>query len=171
MDAVWIKNEPDEQGTYHVYLELGPDDVIPLDVTTAYQWAREVLSAVAQAEYDAAVIKQIEALGMPPKAVAEVVGTLREDRADHVPVSAIPGLQLVPGVSQRSRMGFLRLDRRGEPIGQWELDDARQHALAVIEAFEVSILDSAYLRALEHNIGIERGRALNVVGDLINHRA
>lgn len=167
--ALWIKSEADEHGTYHVYLELGEDDVIPLGVDDAYGWAREVLSAVAAAEYDAAVLHQADALGLEDAAV-EVVTQLRADRAEHVPVSAIPGLALVPGVSAATRMGFLRLERHGEPIGQWELEDARQHALAVIEAFEVSILDSSYLRMLERAIGVERDRALQVVADLYRHR-
>lgn len=168
--AIWIKNEADEHGTYHVYLELGEDDVIPLGVDDAYGWAREVLSAVAAAEYDAAVLHQTLALGLENEAIAEVVTQLRADRAEHVPVSAIPGLALVPGVSAATRVGFLRLERHGKPMGQWELEDARQHVLAVIEAFEVSILDSSYLRMLERVIGIERDRALQVVADLHQHR-
>lgn len=168
-DSVWIKSEPDDTGTYHLYLELGPDDVVPLGVTEAYGWAREVLSAVAAAEYDAAVMRQIRSLGLPQQGAAEMVQLMRADRAEHVPVSMIPGLALVPGVSAFTGLAFVRLDRHGRPVGQWEMDDARQHALGVIEALEVTALDSAYLRALGH-IGIDRGRALQVVTDLVNHR-
>jgi hypothetical protein len=64
MDAIWIKSEPDAQGRYHLYLELGEDDVVPLGVDDAYGWAREVLSAVAAAEYDAAVMRQLKSLNI-----------------------------------------------------------------------------------------------------------
>lgn len=169
-DAVWIKSEPDDDGTYHVYLELGPDDVIPIDSAAAYGWAREVLSAVAQAEYDAAVLAQAVALGLGDDAAAELVIDLRADRAEHVPVSLIPGLALIPGVSQATRKGFLRLERHGKAYGQWEPDDARRHALGIIEAFEVSILDSAYLRLLQHRIGAPPDTARAAVGALAKYR-
>lgn len=169
-ESVWIKSEPDEAGTYHLYLELGPDDVVPLGVEEAYGWAREVLSATAAAEYDAAVLRQLKHVGIDKEAVVEMVRLMRDDRAEHIPVSMIPGLALVPGVSAFTGNGFLRLDRHHKRVGQWELDDARQHALGVIEALEVTTLDSAYLRALEHHAGIDRGRALQIVTDLANHR-
>jgi hypothetical protein len=170
-EAVWIKSEPDENGAYHLYLELGPDDVAPLNAATAYGWARQVLSAVAQAEHDAAVIAQVRSLGMPVESAAAIVSGLRADRAPSIPVDAVPGLALVPGVSSITGRGFLRLERHGKPVGQWEVQDARVHALAVIEALEVTTLDSAYFRALTGRIGIDRNRAMQVIGDLGRHRA
>lgn len=170
MDAVWIKSEPDEAGAYHLYLELGEDDVVPLGMEEAYGWAREVLSAVAAAEYDAAVLRQIQSLDLPVEAAVEMVRTIRDDRAEHIPISMIPGLALIPGVSAFTGNGFLRLERHGKAVGQWEMDDARQHALSVIEALEVTVLDSAYLRALEHTVDLDRGRAMAVVGGLAEHR-
>lgn len=170
LNAVWIKSEPDEHGRYHLYLELGPDDVTPLDVTAAYGWAREVLSAAAAAEYDAAVLAQLAAIGLDDGHAVTIVTALREDRAPYVPVGAVPGLALIPGVSHRNRLGFLRLERHGQPVGQWELGDAREHALAVIEALEVTVMDSAYLRALTGIVGVDRTRALAVVTDLASHR-
>lgn len=170
-DAIWIKSEPDDQGVYHLYLELNADDVVPLGPDEAYGWAREVLSAVAAAEYDAAVIRQLtDGLGLPLDSAVLMVRSMRDDRAEHIPVSMIPGLALIPGVSASSGNAFLRLDRHGKPVGQWEMDDARQHALGVIEALEITTYDGAYLRALAR-IGIDRTTALQVIGDLAQYRS
>jgi hypothetical protein len=170
VDAVWIKSEPDERGAYHLHLELGEDDVVPLDAEAVYGWAREVMAAVAAAEYDAAVMRQLQSLGVEQRAAAELVQMMRQDRAEHVPVSLIPGLALVPGVSAFTGNGFLRLERHGKAVGQWEMNDARQHALGIIEALEVTALDSAYLRVLQGNVSLDRDRALVVVGALAQHR-
>jgi hypothetical protein len=166
---VWIRSEPDEKGYYHVHVEVGKDRTYPMDGPTAYAWAREVLSAVAAAEYDAAVLKQMLDLGTDDEGAALMVTELRVDRAAEVPLSMIPGLAMRPGVSQRTRQGFLTLVLDGEPVGQWEMNDARQHALALLMAIEVAVLDGAYLRALEKT-GLERKLALHAISELGKHR-
>lgn len=169
-DVVWIKSEPDNDGRYHLYLELGPDDVVPLDQEAAYRWAREVLSAAAQAEYDAAVMRQLKWTGAEPQDAANAVVFLRERRGNTVPISAVPDLALVPGVSAFSGKGFLRLERRGKSVGQWDIADAKTHALAVIEAYEVTILDSAYLTFATKEIGADWNTGLAMVTDLYRFR-
>lgn len=170
LGSVWITSAPDEAGHYHVAIETDADTSFPMDVTNAYAWAREVLSAVAAAEYDAAVVKQMRIkLDVPQEAIGLIVSEIRADRAAEVPLSMVPGLGMTPGVSAFTGKGFLALSVRGKRVGQWELEDARQHALALLLAIEVAVLDGAYLRALE-NIGLERNQALNVIDDLINFR-
>jgi hypothetical protein len=166
--AVWLRSEPDQTGTYHLRLELGPGDVVPLDTLAAYRWAAEVLAATAAAEHDAAVVAQLTALGVKDSVAAGVVTALRADRPGSG--AAVPGLALVPGVSHRTRDGFVLLERHGEPFGQWDLDAARHHAAGVLEAVEVALLDATYLRALTGLVGLDRDRALAVVADLANHR-
>lgn len=163
--SVWIRSHPDEQGIYRLVLEMGPDDSIPLTRALADAWAREVLSAVAAAEYDAALVRQMRAMGLDDGAVVVMVQEMRADRAGETPSSLIPGLSLTAGVSARTGDGFLTLARHGKPVGQWSMDDAREHAVTMLTAIEVAGLDGAYLRAAE-KFGLDRNRALQAVDDL-----
>ncbi len=169
VDSVWIKSEPDENGRYHVYMETGPDQSIPLDADAAYGWAREVLSAVAQAEHDAAVIKQLRRVGTDVDSAAHLVADMRQDRAEHIPISVLPGFAIKPGVTREAK-AFLVIQRNGEPIGQWDMDDARAHALNVLEAIEVAPLDSAYVRILTSKVGISHEVAQTMVHALADER-
>lgn len=168
--AVWIRSYADEGGHYHVVIEADDDTSFPMDATAAYGWAREVLSAVAAAEYDAAVIKQLHSTALGAAAIAQVVQEIRADRAGEVPLSMVPGLSMTPGVSQRTGEGFLVLSVRGTAVGQWEMDAAREHALALLTCIEVAVLDGAYLRALE-KFGLEPQTALHVVSQLGEFRS
>lgn len=169
MDTIWIKTEPDLDDVYHTVLELGDDDIVPLDADAAYRWAREVLSSVARADYDAAVVKQAESLGMPREGIGMLVQELRDGRAGDLPLSAT-GLRLIPGVSHRTGKGFLILEHKGEQVGQWELEEARTHAMHVLEAFEVAQLDTGYLRTLTKYFGLGSDRARAVVAKLVDYR-
>lgn len=148
METLWVKTEPDLAGVYHVVLELGPDDIWTLDEDAAYRWVGHCLAAAAQAEYDAAVLAQLTALGLPQDVVVATVQKLRSGRPASVPLAEGTGLALVPGVSASTRKGFLRIERNGQPIGQWEIEDARQHGMYVVESVEVAKLDTAYLAVL-----------------------
>jgi hypothetical protein len=98
-----------------------------------------------------------------------VVRTLRADRPP-LDDRATEPFVFEPGVSRRSSKGFLQIVLGGQTLGQWELADAREHVLTILEAYAVADLDSAYQRALVGVIGIEPGRAQAVIEDLVNFR-
>jgi hypothetical protein len=164
--GIWLRDQPDEDGTYHLSIEISPDDEAPLDADTAYRWAREVLSAVAQAEYGAAVVRQAGELGLDDVDAAHLLNALREVHAGQTPVTMLRGLSVVPGVSASTREPFLHLRRDGKTTAQWTPDDARRHALDVVEGVETAALDTAYRQVLEDRVGLDRLKAMVMVEHL-----
>jgi hypothetical protein len=168
--SIWIRSEPDAEGIYHLLLEVGPDDVVPLDVPLAYRWAGDVMRAVVAAEYDAAVFRQLCDMGIPRVESGRLVFDLRAERSPSVRMSSLPQMTLMAGVSDRTGEPFLLLAWEGETIGQWTVDLAREHALAVIEAAEVAALDGAYARLLIGQCGFPRDDALMMITGLGSYR-
>lgn len=166
MTALWVSTDPTPDGVYRVNLMWGPDQALVLDQETAMAHAREVLNAAAEAEYDAAVAKQLRARGVDHKAVVQMVLDLRAERPEVPPPTP---MSLTPGVSAFTGQPFIGLHMHGKQIGQWSPDDARDHAVYVLMSLRVAELDSAYLRGLRA-IGLDDSTARAVVGDLATHR-
>jgi hypothetical protein len=163
---VWARTVPDLDGTYHAALEIDDDTAFPLTDTTAHAHAVAVLSAVARAEYDAAVLHQ---LGGPPEdqiRAGQMVSVLRDLRA---PIAWPSPLTLEPGVSAFNGRPFLTVNIHGRPVGQWTPSDARGNALHVLEAVEAASLDTDYGRVLR-DVGVPAEQARTVVADLATHR-
>lgn len=167
--AVSIDSRVDEKGHYTVQLSW-PGGEVDMTYKLAISWARHVLSACAAAEYDATVLKQLSQLdGITEVMASHVVMEMREDRQAFVPDPILRGLALVPGVSHRSKEGFLAIVKDGEPIGQWDLEDGRKHALTMLEAMEVAPLDGAYYRTLLKT-EVDPPLARMIVSDLAAYR-
>ena len=166
---VWIKTEPSLDGsTYVVTVEVSEDRAILLTPETSPRYALTILQAIARAEYDAAVFKQLGAIIPDQRAVAELIVDLRKDRPD-IDTSATKPLEIEPGVNSKGKP-FLSVLIDGEKVGQWTMADARKHALVAMEAVVVADLDSGYYRALNGLVGLDEGRARNVVDDLQYYR-
>lgn len=165
-EAIWVSTDPTPDGVYRATLTWGEDHALVLDQEAAATHAREVLAAVAAAEYDAAVVSQLTALTDQDSAL-HMVRELRKDRAAG---STSTGLELVPGVSAFTGQAYLKIVLDGKPIGQWDPDDARQHAMYVMEAVQAAELDSAYLRLLRGVIGLDEQTGRAAVAGLRKHR-
>lgn len=167
--AVWIKTEPSIDGsTYMVTIEFSDDRSIPMTPDTAPRYAMTILQAVARAEYDAAVYRQLGKLISDQNSVAQLIVDLRKDRPD-VDQSATGPLRIEPGVN-RDGEPFLHVHIDDELIGQWTMQGAREHALTALEATIEADLDSGYYRSLAGLVGLEEARARQVIEDLANHR-
>ncbi len=130
-----------------------------------------MLDAAHRAAYDAAVLEQLHTkLGIAADDAARLVMDMRADRPAQ-DLSATKPLKLVPGVSAFTRAPFLRIEMNGKAVGQWSVEDARQHALGVLEAVVVADLDANYYRALIGQVHLDEGRSRQVVADIANHRA
>ncbi len=168
--CVWIRTTPDLDGIYWVVLEIDDDTSHPLPVASAMVHARAVLAAVARAEYDAAVVRQMTKVGKAGdkdhRHAATLVGMMRNDRP---PIEWPSPLALEPGVSAFTGDPFLHVMIRGRIVGQWTIPDARDHAIGVLEAVEAAYLDGGYLRALR-TAGIDDPQARAVVDNLATHR-
>jgi hypothetical protein len=166
-EAIWVRTDPTPDGVYRVTMTWGDDRALVLDREAAAAHAGEVLAAVAEAEYDAAVVRQLTTLTGDQENALMVVRGLRKDRASAAPTT---GLGLVPGVSAFTRRAYLKILMDGKPIGQWDPADARQHATFVLEAVRVAELDSAYLRMLRGVVGLDDQTARGTVGGLGQYR-
>lgn len=167
MSAVWIKTEPSVDGArYVVTIEASEDLATTLSPDRALRYASGVLEAASRADYDAAVFKQVTAL-TSLQAARQLVVDLRGDRPPLDDEATYP-IALEPGVN-RSQEPFLTIRINGEPVGQWGIQDARSHALGVLEAVGRADLDSAYYRTLVGTVGLDENRARQVVADVGNH--
>lgn len=170
-DAVWVKTEPAVDGsTYVVTVEATNDVAVTLDPERATRYAWGVLDAAHRAAYDAAVLKQMtRKLKLDLSAAGQLVTDLRNDRPD-LDHGATAPLILEPGVTKTLKP-FLKVSlSNGNVLGQWSFEDARQHALHVLESVKVADLDGAYHRALVGQVGIDSERARNVVDDVGSYR-
>lgn len=168
--AVWVNSAPTVDGSaYVVTLEADDDTAITFDRDRAATYALGVLDAAHRAAYDAAVFRQMTVkLGMGQADAAHVVVDLRQDRPPLASEPAAP-LELDPGVNDEGRP-FLGVLVNGKRVGQWTVEDARQHALHVLESVVVADLDAGYYRALTGLVGVDDTRARQAVADIAEHR-
>jgi hypothetical protein len=168
--AVWVTSELLPDGHYTAAVAFTDDRSVALDEPAAVRYTLAILDAVQSAEHDAAVLTQLHnTLGLDEKTAAEfLVHELRPARRA-LRETGTP-LTLVPGVSHRDRRGFLTVHVDGQPVGQWELTDAREHARYVLEALLAVEYDTAYHGVLTELLDLDDGRARNVVEDIGNHR-
>ena len=168
--TIWIKTEPSIDGsTYMVTVEIDEDRAIPLTPESAPRYAMTILEAIARAEYDAAVYRQLMDLVPDQQAVAQIIGDLRKDRPD-IDTSATKPLEIRPGVNLQGEP-FLDVLIDSEKVGQWTMEAAKEHVLTALEVTAVADLDAGYYRALVGLVGLDEGRARNVVDDLQHHRS
>jgi hypothetical protein len=169
MSELWVQSDVAPDGTYVLGLHYGDDHAWVLTRDEAIQHAVAILTQAERAEYDAAVLGLLHGkLGLPLEDAAMFVAN--DIRPDRPPVEEPGPVKLTPGVSQRNLHGFLTLHLDGNPIGQWEIADARQHAMYVLQGIAAVDNDAALYRLLIGAIGLDEGRARAVVEDIANYR-
>lgn len=160
-DGFWICTEPTIDGkTYVVTLSMSEDLAFTLTPIRASAYATALLAAVADAEYDHAIFRQItEKVGMAEELAFQLVRDVRNER----PQREAAGLKFIPGVSARKRHPFVQVTSNNQEVGQFDTDSARRHALHVLEAVPAADLDAAYLKVLRATIGLDENRARQIV--------
>jgi hypothetical protein len=168
--AVWIKTTmTDDENGYVVTIEASDDRARILNPVEALVYAGGVLTAAARAAYDAAVLKQmVQKLELSLEAAAQVIVDLRKDRPPLDPAATYP-LILESGATMAFKP-FVKVLVEGQEQGQWSVEDAREHALRVLESVAVADLDSAYLREMIGTLGVSKSTASQCVEDLGNYR-
>jgi hypothetical protein len=151
-----------------VTIEFSDDRSIPLTPDSAPRYAMTILQAVARAEYDAAVYRQLHDLINNEAAVVGLIRDLRQDRPE-IDHAATAPLTVEPGVNRKGQP-MLTVSVDGQALGQWTMEGAREHVLTALEVTAVADLDAGYYRALTGSVGIDEGRARAVIADLNNHR-
>ena len=173
--TIWVRTEPTRKGNgYVVVVDVTDDRSLRFTPREALMWCQAVLGAVALAEYDVAVTRQMTSgLGLPLEPVAMLISEIRGDRP---PLPTVRGLEIGYGVARDEHADgatyrpFITLHLDGEGVAQLTVEQGRHHALAMIEVPIVADLDSAYARALVGIVGIERDQATRAVHDLASYR-
>lgn len=168
-EAIWVVSDVAPDGTYVTTVQASSDLAVVLDRKRALDYAMTVYTAVAYAEYDAAVYQQMMSLGVGQQAAAQCIADLRADRAPLDDAATEP-LRFVPLVTAAKQEPALYVEVNGRRISQWTPADARQHAGHVLDICAAVDLDAAYHRYLRGPLGLDDGRARAVVGALGEHR-
>lgn len=166
--TIWVQSDLLPDGTYVTAIHYDSDQSRVLDHETGLHYAATIHAAATRAQHDAAVIRQLTSMGLALDVAAREIARLRADRPPLDDAATAP-LRLVPGVSGRTGRAFLSIKVNGQQVGQWDPDDARDHAANVLTVLAAADLDAAYRRYLIGTIGIDAARAANVVGDLATH--
>lgn len=166
--AVWVTSELLPDGRYITSISVNPDRAFTLDRDAARRYAATVFTAVAYAEYDTAVVRQLQAIGI---ALPDAAGFVVDLRADRPPLDddATAPLRFEPLVAGTTLTPAVHIALDGELFCQWDPADARQHAGHVLDVAAAVDLDAAYRRLLVAQVGLDDARARAVVGDLAEH--
>lgn len=170
-DAIWVTSDRAANNRYVATVHPTPDVSIPLDHLKAVAYATTVIRTVAYAEYDAAVIRQLQptlAAGSRKEA-ARMVMMLRDRRKIIDPAPTAP-LIFTGGVSAFTGEPFVHVHLHRNAITQWTPDEARSHAMYVLDAAIVARLDQGYLAFLCDAIKLDQDVAIVAVDDLRRHR-
>lgn len=171
IDAIWVISDVTPFGTYVVTVQVGDDMAVTLDRSRAMRYALTVVDATTRAEYDAAVFAQMSALGIADeRTAAEPLIQLRTDRPPLDDDATAP-LRFEPVVTSRKKRPVVHVHLGGKVISEWSPDDARGHAMHVLEVTCGVDLDSAYRRLLVGWVGLDDDKARTAVGDIANYRA
>lgn len=167
--SIWVRTEPTLDGKgFIVTLSLGSDYAVTLTPTRAMAYASTLLAAVADAEYDHAIMRQLTKDGNDEDpAIWRFITDFRKDR----PRREGAGLVFEGGVAYRNKLPFIAIkDQGGKGVGQLNPAKARRHALDVLEARIGADLDATYLRMLRADVGLEESVARAAVAQLGEHR-
>lgn len=166
--AIWVRTEPTIDGkAFMVTLEVSDDHSIALNRSRSIKHALAVLTAVEYACMDGAIMKQMKDMVGVDDAAA-LIHDLRQERPE-IDFSISKPFSLQPLCTVEGKP-FLYVLMDGEIVGQWEVDAAREHALACLGAFAVADLDGAYLRHLRGVVGLPEETARAAVADLVRFR-
>ena len=163
---LWVRSSVSAEGTYVATVEAGPDVAFALDPDAAVRYARHAMSAVARAEYDAAVLAQLLGTGLDLADVWEVVRGLRSDRP---PLSTEWPVTFEPIVSARTNEPVITMLVNGKPDCQLGTGALTGHAVDVLEISHGVDLDAAYRRHLVAIIGLDDATARATVAGLGDH--
>lgn len=148
-------------GKYQAVLDLENGTCYALTAEGTIKHAKNVMRAITQAEYDAAVLKQLKGNN-----AVQVIALLRDTRA---PIEWASPLTLEPNVSNTTGEAYLTIRINGSPVGHWTPSEARIYALGVLEAYEVANCDNEYFSIMT-TVGLEEPLSRRLISDLESYR-
>ena len=166
--TVWVETvlDPGEPFRIKVHLNqrswtLGRDGAI--------RYALAVLQAAHYADYDSATLQLLVKAGVSAEAAGALIADdLRPDR-ERLDNEALAPLGLDVGITPGGAP-FIMILLDEQPVGQWDVQGAVKHAQTVLGAMFAAGLDAALYQAMVSQVGLEAGRARNVVRGLGEYR-
>jgi hypothetical protein len=165
--SVWLRSERSPTGEYIVTMSVGEDYAIELSIELALGYAMEVLHSVQLAEYARAMTVQMKELLPSAEAIAQLV---RDVLVDIAPATAVTDLSMAPAVNRANGEPLIQVTFRDETLGIWSLQQARDHALFVLEATLAVRMDNTYSKVLTEVVGLDTSTASAVVEDVGQYR-
>lgn len=166
----WIRTEPTIDGSHYIVTVSFTDDFsFTVTPTRATAYTVALLAAVADAEYDHAVLRLAqERLKLDFSTAYLLVRDLRGER----PERKAAGLAFEPLVSAEQNVPLVNIKNMttGDYYTQWSPASCRRHALHVLEAPAAADLDATFYRILRSSVGTEEHVARNVIDDLQHYR-
>jgi hypothetical protein len=165
---IWAQSDIQADGVYMVTVSFSDDDIFTLNDDQAFLYATAIIETANIAEYEAAIFSQLRATKMTETGAAEFIATeFRPKRS--IPVTGTP-VVLVPGISQRTKKAFFIIRYKDKDIGQWDFEDALDHARAVLDIAFIARLDNIYHNILTNSVGVSDELARAIVMDIAEHR-
>lgn len=166
-------------GSENEWFELATEDAV-------YAYADAILCAASAAEYDTAVLRQMQSFfKMSTEDAASMVIEFRKHRPPLLDpfarasahgqgakraIRATGILSMEPGVSAFTGEPFIALFVRGKQVGQWECAVARTHAMNIMQTAQAAKWDTAYLKYMTNVVGVDFPQATAAVHFLAEHR-
>lgn len=174
--SVWVETNFPGDRTSAVTIKVDGREVRTFSQTEAHAYAQAVLAYAQRAEYIAAMFRQLtEELGVAHVETREIVQgilmgvpTIPESRTAPLVIKLAVGTHVVRAVPGPPE-GILLIELDGVRLGRWEVAQARDHALQVLEAAEATDLDTAYLRFLT-TMELGPGEAHHMVAGMAGFR-
>jgi hypothetical protein len=167
-EGLWISSDPRDDGSYMVTVSLDGDRTWALTPFKLRRYATGALRAVAEAEYEQAVVAQLLSTGVPLMDALQTVAQHRRHRPPNLAAADCP-LHYESGINEQGD-AFLKVMVGAEQVGQLDPDALRRHALHAYEAEHVADFDAAYRKVLTQVVGLADDEALGAVSGLADHR-
>lgn len=151
-------------GSYGAEVTVGDDVAWTLWRGAAIRYAVGVVAAATQAEFDAKLLAVLRGTGMGDQLAGSLVGDVRADRgAESTLFGSTKPLTLIPGVSAFTAQPFIAVHHDQHPGWQWSPDEARVHALGVLEAVAAAEEDNRAHTILTGTYGVDSNTARGVL--------
>ena len=166
--TLWVESVLDPGEPFRIKLHLGQRSWT-LGRDRSVRYALAVLQAAHYADYDAATLRLLVKTGVSLDAAGRLIAEdLGPDR-EQLDSEALAPLGLEAGVTPGGDP-FMMILLDGQPVGQWDVKDAVEHAQTVLGAMFSAVLDGALYQAMVAQVGLDSGRARNVVRGLGEYR-